>query len=47
MGIPTVCVGITTGDNAHRLDEYIDVAPIRAGMQQLLLLILATQLQMR
>lgn len=40
-GLPAVCVGITTGDNAHRLDEYIETAPIAAGMQALLWLTLA------
>jgi acetylornithine deacetylase/succinyl-diaminopimelate desuccinylase-like protein len=34
-GIPAVCVGITTGGNAHRLDEYIDLAPIPNGMEAL------------
>jgi acetylornithine deacetylase/succinyl-diaminopimelate desuccinylase-like protein len=31
-GIPAITDGITTGDNAHRLDEYIDVAPVPAGL---------------
>ncbi len=35
-GYPTVCLGITTGDGAHTLGEYIDVAPVAKGMQQLL-----------
>lgn len=41
-GIPTVCVGISYGGNAHRLDEYIETAPLEAGMWQLLLLATAT-----
>lgn len=40
-GLPAVCVGVTTGDNAHRLDEYIETGPIRAGMEALLWLTLA------
>ncbi|MCA0452426.1 MAG: M20/M25/M40 family metallo-hydrolase [Chloroflexi bacterium] len=39
---PAVTIGITRGSNAHRMDEYIEVEPIRSGMQQLVLLTLAT-----
>jgi tripeptide aminopeptidase len=41
MGLPAVCIGLTSGGNAHRLDEYIDLAPVRTGLAQLLLLTLA------
>jgi tripeptide aminopeptidase len=34
-GIPAITVGITTGDNAHRLDEYINLAPVPAGLAAL------------
>ena len=34
-------VGLTTGGNAHRLDEYIDTAPLVSGMRQFILLVLA------
>ena len=34
-GIPAITVGVTTGGNAHRLDEYIDLAPIGAGLAAL------------
>jgi len=34
-GIPAITVGITTGDNAHRLDEYIDLGPVPAGLAAL------------
>jgi tripeptide aminopeptidase len=34
-GIPAVTVGLTTGANGHRVDEYIDVAPLPAGMRAL------------
>ncbi len=40
-GCPAVTVGITRGGNAHRLDEYIQVTPIAAGMRQLIVLTLA------
>lgn len=39
--IPAVCVGLTDGGNAHRLDEFIVPARIGPGMQALLLLALA------
>jgi tripeptide aminopeptidase len=37
-GCPTVTIGITVGGNAHRLDEYAEIAPICKGFQQLLIL---------
>lgn len=40
-GIPAVCIGLTTGGNVHRTDEYIDVAPVPTGIAQLALLTLA------
>jgi tripeptide aminopeptidase len=40
-GIPAVCIGITHGGNAHRVDEYIETAPVGVGLAQLLLLTLA------
>jgi acetylornithine deacetylase/succinyl-diaminopimelate desuccinylase-like protein len=41
QGIPAVCVGICDGNNAHRLDEYIEPARIPAGMRALLWLVMA------
>lgn len=38
---PTVTVGVTRGGNAHRLDEYMEVEPVEAGMRQIVLLTLA------
>jgi len=38
-GLPAVTVGITTGANAHRTDEYIDIPPVWDGMYQLALLV--------
>ncbi|MBK8135703.1 MAG: M20/M25/M40 family metallo-hydrolase [Chloroflexi bacterium] len=40
-GCPTVTVGVTRGGNAHRLDEYAELAAVRDGMQQLITLVLA------
>ncbi|MDQ3226347.1 MAG: M20/M25/M40 family metallo-hydrolase [Chloroflexota bacterium] len=40
-GIPAVCIGLTTGGNVHRPDEFIDLAPIPNGIAQLALLTLA------
>jgi acetylornithine deacetylase/succinyl-diaminopimelate desuccinylase-like protein len=34
-GIPAITVGVTSGGNAHRLDDYIDIAPIAAGLRSL------------
>ena len=35
-GYPTVCLGITTGEGAHTLKEFVDVRHIEDGMWQLL-----------
>jgi tripeptide aminopeptidase len=35
LRIPAITVGVTTGGNAHRLDEYIDLAPIPGGLAAL------------
>ena len=40
MGIPAVCIGITVGKNPHRLDEYIELAPLKEGLQHCYLTIL-------
>jgi tripeptide aminopeptidase len=34
-GIPAITVGVTTGGNAHRLDEYIDLGPVAKGLAAL------------
>ena len=41
QGCPAVTIGITRGGNAHRLDEFIEVQPVRSGMKQLVTLALA------
>ena len=40
-GIPAVCIGLTTGGNVHRTDEYIDLEPVSKGITQMALLTLA------
>ncbi len=35
LNIPAVCVGVTRGDKAHTLDEYIQVPPIGKGLAQI------------
>jgi len=37
-GCPAVTIGVTTGGNAHRLDEYIDTASVMDGLKQLITL---------
>lgn len=34
-GLPAVCLGLTTGGGAHTLNEYINIAPLQQGLQQL------------
>ena len=34
-GIPAITVGVTTGGNAHRLDEYVDLGPVAKGLAAL------------
>lgn len=36
-GIPSMCIGLTTGGNVHREDEYIDIPPLAKGFAQLAL----------
>jgi acetylornithine deacetylase/succinyl-diaminopimelate desuccinylase-like protein len=40
-GIPAICIGLTRGSGAHRVDEMIEVAPIEQGVVQLGLLVAA------
>ncbi|MGH2856571.1 MAG: M20/M25/M40 family metallo-hydrolase [Solirubrobacteraceae bacterium] len=39
QAVPAITVGVSTGANAHRPDEYIDLAPIPAGLRSLRALI--------
>jgi di/tripeptidase len=41
MGIPAGCVSVTSGENEHRLDEFIETAPLATGINALLLILLA------
>jgi len=41
LGIPAVCLSVTEGANEHRLDEYIETAPIATGVKNILLAALA------
>lgn len=34
-GVPAITVGLTTGGNVHRVDEYLDLTPIAGGLQAL------------
>ncbi len=40
-GIPSVCVGVTRGEGAHRMEETIQIEPIASGIAQLMKLIMA------
>ena len=40
-GIPAMCIGLTTGANAHRVDEFIRLEPLGRGFTQLILTTLA------
>lgn len=37
-GIPAMCIGLATGGNVHRADEYIDLGRLGTGFAQLILL---------
>lgn len=39
QGIPAVCVGITAGRGAHRMDESLDFRPMPLGLTQLALIV--------
>jgi acetylornithine deacetylase/succinyl-diaminopimelate desuccinylase-like protein len=41
MGIPAVCLSVTSGENEHRPDEFIETAPLATGLKALLLILLA------
>jgi len=35
-GIPAICLGVSTGGNAHTVNEYINLEPIGKGLDQLI-----------
>jgi len=39
LGFPALCVGVSTGNNAHTVDEYIYTEPIIRGITQLVYLV--------
>ena len=39
QGIPAICLGVSTGGNAHTLNEYINLAPVEKGLDQLVALV--------
>lgn len=41
MGIPAVCLSVTSGENEHRTDEFIETAPLVSGIKALMLILLA------
>jgi acetylornithine deacetylase/succinyl-diaminopimelate desuccinylase-like protein len=36
LGLPAVCLGLTTGGGAHTVDEYINTKPLEQGIKQLI-----------
>jgi len=38
-GIPAVTIGVTTGGNGHRPDEWLDTAPFATGLKQLVMVV--------
>lgn len=36
LGLPAVCLGLTTGGAAHTVDEYINTKPLELGIKQLI-----------
>ncbi len=46
-GIPAVCIGLTTGGNVHKENEYIEREPVVRGVYQLLGLIVAVAEELR
>lgn len=41
LGIPAVCLGVTRGAGAHRVEEFVEIQPITSGLRQLVLTIAA------
>lgn len=38
-GIPAVCIGLTHGEGAHRVDEWIEIEPLGLGLAQIACLV--------
>ncbi len=39
LGVPAVCIGLTTGSGAHTVNEFIHIEPLSRGMAQLVQLV--------
>ncbi len=39
LGFPAICLGLTTGNGAHTVDEYINIPPLQLGLKQLRLVV--------
>ena len=39
LGYPAICLGLTTGNGAHTVGEYVNISPLQAGLEQLMLVI--------
>lgn len=39
LGYPAICLGLTSGDSAHTVREFINLPPLEAGMEQLVQLV--------
>jgi tripeptide aminopeptidase len=39
LGLPAITIGLTTGGRAHTVHEFMNIAPLEMGMQQLLRLV--------
>jgi tripeptide aminopeptidase len=39
LGYPAICLGLTTGNGAHTVNEYINSPPLELGLKQLVLVI--------
>ena len=35
LGYPAICLGLTTGNGAHTVNEYINIPPLQLGLNQL------------
>jgi tripeptide aminopeptidase len=35
LGLPSICIGLSTGAGAHTVDEYFDIPPLKSGLAQL------------
>jgi di/tripeptidase len=39
LGFPSITIGLTTGGKAHSIHEYINIAPLEKGVEQLVKLV--------